>query len=401
MQPVSSLFSMRKVSTAALLLLSVGVLSLYLPMLYTKLFLDTPGKTHLFYSPVTKRFTYTEKIVGPIPEEAAASATDHNVEISYRDQDGSWLTRVAFEKRLPFIYYKNMEMWGLLPLNLEGKLLDKAVIKSHRQVLELKHADITGRRPSAGMYPLLESVPDQVRLTFPEDRFRMTPERMEFVNVLTNRVDEDVSQRFTMALKKSGFVFPARSVHGKFTILKPFDEGVFLVDSAHQVFHLKRKHGNPVAVKTDIGAGVKTKHIKVSENKRKIYYGLLLEENGSLYLISYDNYRLIPLPVPGYDADTMDMKLLFNPLYCTAVYSDEEKIRGVVMDLKYKVLASYSHRMSRANITIKKRMYAALFPFRIEPENNSGKGYLSFSFHVGSPFTLIFTVIYLILWFIP
>ncbi|MFP4348359.1 MAG: DUF4857 domain-containing protein [Thermodesulfobacteriota bacterium] len=50
---------------------------------------------------------------------------------------------------------------------------------------------------------------------------------------------------------------------------------------------------------------------------------------------SYDGYRLIRLPIDTYDPDRMDFKLLINPLYRTAVWSDEARIRAVAMDAAF------------------------------------------------------------------
>ena len=381
--------SMGGVATAMLMLLSILIMALYLPMLYGKLFFDPVEKTHLFYSPVTERFIYTEKIVGPIPPEALATAEDHHVELSYRDQDGTWYTRVAFEKHLPFIYYKNMELWGMLPLMIRGEIFDKKTIKKNRRVLSLKQHDIIGSRPRVPFWPLLESNPGQARLIFPDDRFRMTKDRMVFVNADTNSVDEILTSRFTNALKGEGFRFPARSVNGKFTILKPFDEGVFLVDATDHVFHLKRVNNEPVVVRTDIDPALKTRYIKVSENRRREYYGMLLSDAGTLHLIRYDDYALVDLPLKYYDFTTMDMKLIINPLYCTAVYSDEAVIHAVAMDRNYHPIATYQHTMSRAHHTAAKSLYAALFPFCFELKNIDGKGYIGISFSMGGRLALI------------
>jgi len=57
-------------------------------------------KTHLLFSPVTRRFIYVEKIVGPVAPEALRKAKDHHAGIAYRDADGTWYSREEFEKRL-------------------------------------------------------------------------------------------------------------------------------------------------------------------------------------------------------------------------------------------------------------------------------------------------------------
>ncbi len=379
---------MRRLATLSLIFITIVVASVYLPMLYGKVFFERVEKTHLLFSPVTERFIYKEKIIGPIPVAARNKAEDHHAEIAYHDADGTYYSRVEFEKKLPFIYYKNMELWGLMPLRLGGETFDKKAIKADRQVLELKSVEIDGQNPESRIWPLLESNPGQARLMFPEDRFRMTADAMQFVNTEANHVDMRLTKDFTRVLKKAGFTFPARSVNGKFTILKPFDEGVFLVDADYRVFHVKRRDNRPEVIQTPIDPALKTKHIKVLENKRRKYVGLLLAGDDSLHLLTYDNYRLIRLPLEHYDPNRMDFKLIVNSLYRTAVWSDETTIRAVAMDRDFRVLDRYTHRMSRATLTTAHRVYQAVFPFAFCMESKDG-GFLRLSFKLGGWLSLI------------
>ena len=174
----------------------------------------------------------------------------------------------------------------------------------------------------------------------------------------------------------------------KSTILKPFDEGVFLVDADYRVFHVKRRDGQPVVVRTTIDPAFKTRHIKISENKRREYYGLLLAADDTLHLLTYDDYRLIPLPLEDYDPDRMDFKLLINPLYRTAVWSDEKTIRAVALDQNYQPLDRYTHRMSRAVVTPMQKLHAVLFPFSLHLDDGEG-GFLRLSLQPGSWLSLI------------
>ena len=75
---------------------------------------------------------------------------------------------------------------------------------------------------------------------------------MEFINADYNTVDKNLTVAFTTALKEKGFIFPAKSVNGKFTVLKPFDEGVFIVDATDHVFHILRRNGKPADALTQI-----------------------------------------------------------------------------------------------------------------------------------------------------
>ena len=81
---------MRQLATLALVALTILVAAIYLPMLYEKIFFDRIEKTHLLYSPVTQRFIYKEKIVGPIPEAAIDKAEDHHAETDRAGAFGQW-----------------------------------------------------------------------------------------------------------------------------------------------------------------------------------------------------------------------------------------------------------------------------------------------------------------------
>ena len=374
---------MRRLSAASLILLIVIVSAIYLPMGYRRLFIPDIERTHLLFSPVTGKFLYCEQLTGVIPDEVRSKAEDHHSEIAYGDQDGVYYDRLAFERMLPFIYTKNMQLLGLLPVRIEGQTFDSNAIKAARQALEMTPDMFPENSTRPPVWPLLESDSGEARLVFPEDVFRMTDREMEFVNVDTNLVDLDLTEKFTNALKERGFVFPARSVNTRVTILKPFDEGAFIVDHDYNVFHVKRAKGEPKVVKTPIDQGIKTRFIMVSESLRRVYHGILLGEDGRAYLLGYDDYRVIPLPLDGYDPDGMDLKILTDPLHVTATWSDETTIHGLAMDLSYSPIASFSHVMSRASDTEAKRIYRALFPFSIMMDDPRG-GKMSLSLEIGN-----------------
>jgi len=188
---------------------------------------------------------------------------------------------------------------------------------------------------------------------------------MEFVNADYNKVDPELSRLWTEELEASGFQFPARLTAGNFTILKPFDDGIFVVDQAYQVFHLKRVEGRPVVRKTPIDPALKCRHITVVESNLGQFHGLLLDGRNRLHLLTADNYKLLELDLPGYDPERMDFKIIFDPLYKTAVYSDERLIRAVALDRNYKPIASYEHLMSRAMPGLAQKIRDFIFPFRM------------------------------------
>ena len=373
---------MRRLSVVSLTLLVVIVSAIYLPMGYKKLFIPEIEKTHLLFSPVLKKFLYCEQLIGEIPEEVRSKAEDHHSEIAYGDQDGAYYSRLEFERMLPFIYSRNMELLGLFPLEIDGQTFGVNDIKDTRQTLEMTPTMLPENSTRPSLWPLLESDSGEARLVFPDDVFRMTDREMEFVNADNNRVDRDLTEKFTKALVEKGFVFPARSVNTRVTILKPFDDGAFIVDQDYNLFHVKRVKGEPKVVRSPLDRGIKARYLLVSETLRREYHGLLIGEDGNAYLLGYGDYRTIPLPLEGYDPETMDLKILTDPLYVTATWSDETTIYGLAMDRSYRPVSSFSHKMSRATDTKAKRIYRALFPFAIELGDRRG-GKMRFSVEIG------------------
>jgi hypothetical protein len=84
----------------------------------------------------------------------------------------------------------------------------------------------------------------------------------------------------------------------------------------------------------------------------------------------------------------MDFKLIVNPIYRTAIYSDEAIIRAVAMNKDYQPIDTYTHRMSRATATAVHRVYDIIFPFTAHLKTG-GSGYLRVSVLPGDIISLI------------
>jgi hypothetical protein len=372
----------------ALVILVVLVLAVFVPVLSDMMFGQRPMKTQLFYSPVSEDFVWRDKL----PKGMDANPQKkHHIQFLITDKEGNMYKRQEFEKLLPFIYYKNMELWGLLPIELKGESFDKKTIKANRQVVELKPENLPTNTIGDDIYPLIDSVPNGVRLVLPDDRFRIG-DRIEFVNADTNSVDEVLTKRYTDALKQAGFVFPAEFVGGKSSVLKPFDEGVFLKDISGAIFHLKRMQGEPSVVRTGIKVNGGVRYIKISESKRREFYGILLSNDGNLYMLGYDDYNLIPLQLKGYDPDTMDFKMIINPLYRTATYSDNNIIRAVVMDKNYKKVDEFEHVMPGTQPTKMQKIVSRVLPYRVELKGDNS-GYYMLRLTGLSKFSLISSLV--------
>ena len=353
-----------RIARWSLLVLTVFLLAVWWPLLKDLLFEYRYGKTDLFYSPVIERFVYKELL-------------GEGHQLIYRDQDGTDYDRQTFETLIPFIYYKNMELWGKLPLELDGQTFDKAQIQAARQVLELKPVELPGHTPRIQLFPLLEANPGRARLRFPEDILR-PGERLTFINSDENRIDPELTRIFTEALTEAGFDWPVQATFGRVSILKAFDAGYFLLDSAGELFQLRRLDGAPQVTPVPLPEGLAVRHLKVAENKRGEYLGLVLGEDDRLFLLDQDADQriavgLTPLALPGYDPDRMALKILFNPLYRTAIYSDQREIKAVAMDQRFQPIARYARTMAMAEPRLVDQVWEALVPFSLDLRDPNGR----------------------------
>lgn len=343
-----------RLSRYAVIIISIYVMSVYMPHFYWKAFGAFRWETLLFYSPTHKKFVYKEVKIA------------HRFQ--YGDETGKTYSRKSVEELLPFLYWKNMDKIGKLPITIDGKTYSEDIIKKSRQSFELIPRMFPDKHPQIQLYPLFDTKRDVALLKFPKEMFRITDNRMEFITASANTIDEHLSEIFTNALINKGFVFPAKLIAGKTTCMKPFDEGYFIVDSKKRVFHLKHVDNRPVCIKTHIPENIGIRNIKISENNRREFYGTLLTDSGKIYLISYDNYRLIPLLLKNYNPDTMDLKMLVNPIYRTITHSDENAVYAVVTDNHYKPIARYHRDIPSLNGRLVETAYLISFPFSIQPE---------------------------------
>lgn len=347
----------RAVGWLASVLLLTTLSAIALPKLYATVFARDIAPTYLFFSPVAKTFLFREH------------HGDHN--FIHGSADGDLYERRDFEQLLPFMYHRNMELWGLLPLDIDGQTFDRDAIRDALQVFELKAREIADRGPDLPVYALFDAAPGRAGLSFPEDVFRLARSRIEFIAVDVNRIDERLTERFTNALRAAGFVFPARLVAGRQTILKPYDAGVFLVDAEGAVFHLRREADEPEVTRTPIPRDLGIRHIKIVENARRDLLGLILTESGGIFLLTMPDYRLVELPTQGYDPDRMDYRLVVNPVNPTATFGIEI-VHGIAMTPDFQPIADYMRAAPDAGTTPEAWFARALFPFVLSLDDAGG-----------------------------
>jgi len=195
------------------------------------------------------------------------------------------------------------------------------------------------------------------------------------------------------------FKFPDKFIFGNPTTRKSFDEGYFIVDNENNTYHLKKIKGKPFCKKTSIPNDLDIKRIFIQENSRKEFYGLLFTNSNDVYLITYENYKLIKLPIQNYDSDKMKFIFIADPLFRTINFSDNEKSISVVTDKNYNFVDKFEIISTPKENTIAGKIERSLFLFDINTQSSNTQ-YINFNININYLFGLIGIALSLIIFFI-
>jgi hypothetical protein len=341
-----------KISRIFYLLLIVFVASIFLPKYYWMKFEKNIRRPMVYYSPVINEFLVS-RLVGN--------------EMFYVDRYGKKYDRDQYERLTPLLNYRQLISAGKLPDSLKGQPLNVDVIRVNNIMTKVS-ADQIDYKPIQ-LNPLLESKSGRVKLEMPDDYFRIT-NRFEFVNCQSNKVDEAKSNLFTAALSEKNFAFPAVMISGNPTNKKAFDEGYFVLDSKNNLFHIKMVKGKPFCENTNIPS-LDVAFMSISEMTLREFYGLIFTKQGEVYLISYDNYKLIKLPLENYDIKKQNFLMIGDQFYRTISLTGINNIHTIVTDRNYKVVDRYEESWSGNNDLNAGKASLWLFPFTLRLSDSS------------------------------
>jgi hypothetical protein len=353
---------MLKISRISIIIILTAVIIIYIAPQFKKLFVERAFSPMIRYSSVLKDFIIAD--------------FNDGAEKRYYDTKNNSYSRVEYQKMLPMTYYRDLLVWKALPETINGKKIIPQEIEKSLQYSLIRSSFFNS--PSIDLYPLYESASIFSKIEEPGSMFRIGSSGMEFINSENNKIEKEISQEFTKALKEKGFVFPSSGCYGNVDPRKPFDEGYFIVDSEQKIFHLKMVKGKPFVRDTKIRPDTKVRYIKFEENPRKEYYGIMITNNNDFYLVTYDNYKTVKLPFKVENIDDIYFLMVCDMLKRTIIIETGSKIRCIATDLDYKVIDTYE--MEPKRIDAKASLYSDIvFPLKIKT-SASGSGYVVFDF---------------------
>ncbi len=334
---------MKKLSYIILVLVSTLLLAWQLPNLFRLVTDEAVRYPFTYYSCVVNDFCRTE--------------VDGQV-IKRLDRQGREYSEEQFDSILPMFNYRQLVKDGRLPDSIRGVPVSAKIISQNSFFHRYRPADWDA--PSIALYPLFESMSGKVDLQMPNDVFHLTDSVVFFVPD-GNGIDAEKGLLYNEALKRRGFIAPARLVAGTPTARKAYDEGYFVVDKSFNVFHMKMVNGKPFVKNTAIDSSLQVKRIMTTEFPDHRFYGFLFDKEDQMYIITTEGYRLQKVEMPPFRLDDCQLFIMANMFYWNVQVTTPEGQTIYALDAKSlrKVDEVYYPRP----INNKEQWSSFLFPF--------------------------------------
>ena len=359
-----------------LIILTTLLLSFLLPQLVKMASESASRYDFTYYSSVIRQFSFIRMDKRDIVRE---------------DAEGRAYTEEEFDSIVPLFYYRQMLSDGRMPDSIHSVPVSIDRIKKGAFYFRIKPREVN--RPQIALYPMFESMSNRVKLEVPDDMFRCA-DKLEFIDVVTNEVNQEKSKRFHQAMERAGFRFPAQWVSGIPSALKSYDEGYFILDADGDVFHLKQVNGKPFVTNTNIGDKVNVLHFKMIEVPDRRFYGFLFDDQQNMYMVETASYNLCPLPF-SFDLHSENMMMMANMLYWTINITSAEGKRTIA--LNSQTLEQVDEVFQRAGSDTWDQISQWIIPFRIETAHVNS-AYVYAKVILSSPLSLILSVLLALVW---
>ncbi|MCV6608613.1 MAG: DUF4857 domain-containing protein [Campylobacterales bacterium] len=368
---------------------AIIISSIFLPKIYKTVFWEKGTTAKIYYSPVAEEFLKYEYSSGK------------NRKITYQFLDGKSLTKDEYIQLLPFNYYSYLVKKGLFPEKFKHIEKDPYILKRNYQSLQIEGKKV-GKK-EIPLHIIIDGAPKYGKLQLSQDLLRINSNNIEFIDLETNQVKKDKSELFQKALIEKGVEFPFKGFYNNSSTMKPFDEGSFIVDNKNHIYQMKMVQKKPIVIDTKIvKKGIEK--IFINENIRKEFYGAIVTKD-KIFLITYDNFKLIEIPYKDYDSSSKDFRLVVTPVYkhITFKYYDREKdsliTDYIVANHDYSIHEKLTFEKSRKSNFYYETAKEILFPFSITVAKNNSSFYslsLEKGVVLGFGFNIVLLLIYLL-----
>ncbi|MBN2964411.1 DUF4857 domain-containing protein [Sulfurospirillum sp. T05] len=280
---------------------------------------------YLFYSPIAKTFVYQRNFGG------------HQFE--YGTKEGETFDRLTYEGLLPFVYWRNFEIQGKLPLEIDGTVFEAEEIKESR--LSFAYTPSALKPKEVALLPLINPKAKTSMIPFPEEVLHVKKDAIVAYGEHA-RVDTKLTQEIATLAADAGVRFPLRHVWGKHTNLKPHDFGMFLADSQGALFNLKRYDNRTTLEAIQTPPGLELFYMYPSENRANHLAGYAIDAMGKMHVLLRENWEFIPLVLPNFDYTSMQFQLIQDPLHYLVRYDNGTEYYAVLFSKDFTLLDTTS-----------------------------------------------------------
>lgn len=286
-------------------------------------------------------FTLYSTITG----DFALLNTDPDKGLIRQDRNGNTFTEEQFDSILPAFYVRQLVTDERFPDSIAGVAVTPRLIQTENFSFRLSPSTIAA--PQIGLYPLLESMSGRVDLKMPEDVFRITDSGIEFIVMKQNAVDEQKSLRFTEAMKRKGFRFPATDISGNPTARKEYDEGYVILDADRKLFHLKQVKGRPYCRAIELPEGMTPEKVIITEFTGRHSLAFIVDTEHKFWVVRKPSYEIVRTGIPSYDPKSESIMIIGNMFDWTVNIADRDTDRYYAIDASdFSLLDTISYRSS-------------------------------------------------------
>lgn len=340
---------MKIFSRIVLILVSVAVLSWFLPWLYALATPSPAGSPFCAFSPVNGKWIVSRSAPGekPVIRILDSVAADGSIR-------GAEITREERDSLVPQMFYKELLAHDALPESIAGKAVSAHELRTHELMLNASSRDVVKAQP--GVWMMMESMPVRVDLSDADQVFRFPAEGgIEFVDMATNEVNPTRSARFTKAMERRGFKFPGRDFSANVTSRKAYDEGYLMIDDADKVYHVKQRAGRPYVAPVAMPGGVKASKGFILEEMNRDILGFIIDTENNAYFLEREGYSVMPLPVGKIDPRKENILVMGNLFNFTFRITRGDTTRWIAVERTpegYSLLGEYTYVAPRTTASV-------------------------------------------------
>lgn len=275
---------------------------------------------YIFYSPLLSDFVYQE------------NHGDHR--FNYYSKSGESFDQKGFEEKLPFVYWRDLEIQGRLPVVINAMEFGRDELKESRLSLEYEPSFLENSKIM--FQPFFNPKSAQGMILFPEEALYFAsnaPRIYDFDHGFLVEKSENLGK----LLSQNGVRFPIQKLFGKPTNIKPFDLGYIIIDNENNLFNLRQSDDKITIKELESLKNLNTDFIYISENRAKEFAGYLITRDSSLYLLRWD-FTPIKLELDGFKHHKMRLQILSDPLGFLVRFDDGNRYFGFYFDKNFRLV---------------------------------------------------------------